>query len=135
MKKMDEHITADTVDAYLEALPTPVATTLHKVRKAILKAAPKAEEKIAYQVPSYKYMGYPLVHFAAFKNHLSFFGVSKDMYQHFAKELEPFKLVGTTIHFTVEKPLSVTLVQKMVKWRMQQNEALALAKKTKTKQH
>ncbi|RYE24754.1 MAG: DUF1801 domain-containing protein [Sphingobacteriales bacterium] len=133
MKKIVEHITADTVDAYIEAQPASVAVVLEKVRKAILKAAPKAEEKIAYQVPSYKYVGYPLVHFAAFKNHLSFFGVSKDMYQHFAKELEPFKLVGSTIHFTVEKPLPSALIQKMVQWRMQQNEALAVAKKAKAK--
>ena len=131
MKKNVEHITADTVDAYLAAQPAPVAATLEKIRTAILKVAPQAEEKISYQVPTYKYMGYPLVHFAAFKNHCSFFGVSKDLYQKFAKELEPFKLAGTTIHFTVEKPLPITLVQKMVKERMRQNETLALAKKGK----
>jgi uncharacterized protein YdhG (YjbR/CyaY superfamily) len=128
MKKTVEHITADTVDAYLQAQEADVAAALGKIRNAILKAAPKAEEKIAYQIPSYKYKG-ALVHFAAFKNHLSFFGVSKTMFKKFEKELADFKRVNTTIHFTAQKPLPVGLVQKIVKERIKENEALEAVKK------
>ena len=128
MKKTVEHITADTVDAYLQAQDADVAAALGKIRNAILKAAPKAEEKIAYQIPSYKYKG-ALVHFAAFKNHLSFFGVSKTMFKKFEHELADFKIVNTTIHFTAQKPLPVGLVQKIVKERIKENEALEAVKK------
>jgi uncharacterized protein YdhG (YjbR/CyaY superfamily) len=128
MKKTVEHITADTVDAYLQAQEAEVAVALGKIRNAILKAAPKAEEKIAYQIPSYKYKG-ALVHFAAFKNHLSFFGVSKAMFKKFEQELADFKIVNTTIHFTAQKPLPVGLVQKIVKERIKENEALEAVKK------
>lgn len=128
MKKTVEHKSGYTVDAYLQAQDDDVAAALGKIRNAILKAAPKAEELISYQIPTYKYKG-ALVHFAAFKDHLSFFGVSKTLFKKFEKELEDFKIVNTTIHFTVQKSLPVGLVQKVVKERIKENDALETVKK------
>lgn len=129
MTMSKNHIAA-TVDEYLDAIPDDVRKMLRKVREAIKEAAPKAEEVISYQIPTYKYLG-PVVHFAAFKNHCSFFGVSKSLLQNFEKELRPFKVSGTTIHFSVDNPLPAALVKKFVKERIKQNELLALAKKNK----
>ena len=122
---------AATVDGYLAALPEEQRAALEKIRHAIKAAAPNAEEMISYQIPTYKYKG-ALVHFAAFKNHLSFYGVSKEMMRSFAKELAPFEIANTTIHFTPGKPLPVTLVKKMVKARIKENEE-RVAAKTKRK--
>jgi len=127
---MSKNHIAATVDEYLDAIPDDVRKMLRKVREAIKEAAPKAEEVISYQIPTYKYLG-PVVHFAAFKNHCSFFGVSKSLLQNFEKELRPFKVSGTTIHFSVDNPLPAALVKKFVKERIKQNELLALAKKNK----
>ncbi len=132
MKKNVEHTTANTVDAYLQAQKEDVAAVLTQVRNAILKAAPKAEELISYQIPTYKYKG-PLVHFAAFKNHCSFFGVSKTVFKKFEKELADFNIANTTIHFTVDNPLPASLVQKMVKERIKENEILYAMKQTNAK--
>lgn len=127
---MNKNNIAATVDEYLNTLPGDVRETLQKVREAVKEAAPKAEEVISYQIPTYKYLG-ALVHFAAFKNHCSFFGVSKSLLQKFEKELKPFKISGTTIHFSVDEPLPAALVKKLVKERIKQNESLALARKNK----
>lgn len=121
MEKGNKTRVAQNVDEYLGSLSVPVRTMLEKVRAAIKKAAPKAEELISYQIPTYKYKG-ALVHFAAFKDHCSFYGVSKNMLKAFEKELSPFKVSGTTIHFHSDKPLPSALIQKMVRERVKENE-------------
>jgi uncharacterized protein YdhG (YjbR/CyaY superfamily) len=112
-----------TVDEYLAALPEDQQQALEKVR----------QEVISYQIPTYKYKG-PLVHFAAFKNHLSFVVVSKSIAQLFEKELAPFKSSGRTVHFTAEKPIPTALIKKIVKERMRENEVDDKLKTSKTPQ-
>ena len=120
MKKDTVVAIPKTVDEYLMALPEDQQDALEKIRQAIKSAAPKAEEVISYQIPTYKLNG-PLVHFAAFKNHLSLVVVSKSIAETFAKELAPFKSSGRTIHFTPEKPIPAALVKKIVKERVREN--------------
>jgi uncharacterized protein YdhG (YjbR/CyaY superfamily) len=118
-----------TVDEYLKALPEKERTVLSSLRKLIQAAAPKAEEKIGYGMPGYNYHGV-LVYFGAFKNHCSFFPGTA-MLEQFGKEIEPFKTSKGTLQFTVNKPLPSSLVKKIVKERVKQNEANALAKQLK----
>jgi len=120
---------AKNIDQYLQELPDDVRITLGKLRQTIKATAPKAEEIISYQVPTYKYMG-PLVCFAAYKDHCSLFVVSKNILKIFEKELQGYKTSGTTIHFTPEKPLPSALVQKIVQTRIQENEVRTQANKS-----
>ena len=117
-------VPAKNVDAYLATTPRELRTVLENLRKAIRAAAPKAEELISYQIPTYKYHG-PLVHFVARENHCSFIAVSKTVLEKFKNELADFDTSGTTIHFTIENPLSPALVKKIVKARVAENEANA----------
>lgn len=121
---------ASDVDGYLAALPEETRGTLEKLRAAIKAAAPEADEVISYQIPAYKYHG-PLVFFAAFKNHCSLYVVSKSILQTFSDELAPYKTSGTTIHFTAKNPLPATLVKKIVKTRIEENESRARQKQDK----
>lgn len=122
MEKAAKTATAKNVDEYLQALPEAVRITLEKVRQAIKAAAPNAEEVISYQIPTYKYHG-PLVHFMAGKNHCSFITVSKSINEIFKEELKPWRTSGTTIHFTTSHPLPSSIVKKIVKMRIKENEA------------
>jgi uncharacterized protein YdhG (YjbR/CyaY superfamily) len=118
-----------TVDEYMEALPEKERTVLGNLRNTIKATAPKADEAISYGMPGYKYHGM-LVYFAAFKNHCSFFpGTS--MLEQFGKEVEAYKTSKGTLQFTVDEPIPASLVKKIVKERMKQNEAKALAKQLK----
>jgi 3-methyladenine DNA glycosylase AlkD/uncharacterized protein YdhG (YjbR/CyaY superfamily) len=112
---------AKDVAEYLKPLPSTVKKTLQQLRKSIKTAAPNSEEVISYQIPSYKQNG-ALVHFAAFPKHCSFFVVSKNILRMFQKELREFKTSGTTIHFTPDKPIPSSLVAKIVKIRVNENE-------------
>ncbi len=118
-----------TVDEYLDKLPEEVRTLLAKLRATIKSTAPKAEEVISYGMPGYKYKG-PLVYFAAFKNHCSFFPGSSQIIKLY-DELKSFKTAKGTIQFTTDKPLPSAIVKKIVKARMQENEARQLAKQSK----
>lgn len=125
------YTTANTIDEYMETLPKDVRTVLENLRKTIKSVAPKAEETISYQMPAFKYYGM-LVYFAAFKNHCSFFpGGSASLAKELEAELKPYKTSKGTLQFTVDKPLPATLVKKIVKIRMKQNEERERARELK----
>jgi uncharacterized protein YdhG (YjbR/CyaY superfamily) len=119
---------AKTVDDYLAGLPTEDREALENLRKAIKAAAPQAEETISYRIPGYKYHG-ALVYFAAFKDHLSLFPAGKSVAAKFRQELKPFKVSGTTIHFTATNPIPASLVKKIVRFRIRENRSRAEKKK------
>jgi uncharacterized protein YdhG (YjbR/CyaY superfamily) len=114
----------ETVDDYLAALPEKERAVLQELRETIRSAAPEAEEVISYRIPLYKHHGH-LVGFAAFKKHCSLFVTNSAVRDQFAKDLEPYKVEGTTVRFTVENPLPAALVTRIVKSRMVENEARA----------
>ena len=64
--------TVTTIDEYIAQFPEDVQEKLQKVRATIRAAAPGAQEKISYQMPTF-YLRGNLVHFAAFKQHIGFF--------------------------------------------------------------
>jgi len=115
---------AKTVDEYLAALPAGQRAVLEHLRAAIRAAAPEAEELISYRIPTYKYHG-SLVHFAAFRDHCSLIVVSRPILEKFASDLEGYRTSGTTIRFTAEHPLPPTIVDAIVRARVEENEARA----------
>lgn len=105
-----------------EHFPTDVQVALQKLRNTIRSAAPQAEEVISYRIPGYLYHGM-LIYFAGFKNHCSLFPASKSTLKTFSEELKDFKIAGaSTIRFTPDHPLPASLVKKIVKTRMAENE-------------
>ncbi len=128
MKKANPGATPQTVDDYLSALPEDARATLEKIRKTIRAVAPKATEVISYQIPMYKQHGM-LVGFAAFKDHCSFFPGAKPVAT-YKDELKGYKTSKGTIRFPIGKPLPASLVKKLVKVRIAENEE-AFKKKEK----
>ena len=60
------------ISTYISAHPPEIRAMLERMRAIIRKAAPKASEAIAWDMPTFKQDG-NLVHFAAFKKHMSLF--------------------------------------------------------------
>jgi len=46
-----------TIDGYIKTFPRDIQNILEKMRQIIIKAAPKAEEAISYQMPTFKLKG------------------------------------------------------------------------------
>jgi uncharacterized protein YdhG (YjbR/CyaY superfamily) len=114
-----------SVADYLAGVREPQRAALEKLRKQIQAAAPEATETITYQMPGFRAHGRPLVSYAAFKDHCSFFPMSPKVIEEHADELKSYDLSKGTIRFTTEKPLPAALVKKIVKMRIEENEALA----------
>lgn len=123
--KQDESSqSASEVEKYLAKVPSEPRATLEKLRKTIKAAAPKAVEVISYGIPTFKLNGRMLVSYAAFKEHCSFFPGSAPIKAHEA-ELKSYVTSKGTIRFPISKPLSAALVKKLVKTRIEENEARA----------
>ena len=122
MKKGNPASIPKNIDEYLEGVPEPARSTLNKLRAVIRSAVPPgATEAITYRMPTFKYKG-SLVAFAAFKNHCSLFPMSLSVIETFKKELKGFHTSKGTLQFPLDKPLPATLVRKMVKARIVENE-------------
>ena len=113
---------AETVDGYLATLPKDARAALEKLRKTIKAAAPKATEGISYQIPTFKHQGM-LVAFAAFEGHCGFYVISENVLRAHAAELKDYQLNKASIRFPANKPIPATLVTKLVKARVAENEA------------
>jgi uncharacterized protein YdhG (YjbR/CyaY superfamily) len=124
-QKMDSGGTAaeaQAVDAYLAKVPEPARGTLNKVRAMIKAAAPaEATEGLSYGMPAFRYKG-ALVAYAAFKDHCSFFPMQSSLIDAMRDELKGYRTSKGTLQFGVAKPLPATLVKKMVKARVAENE-------------
>src|SRR5881275_3278258 len=109
-----------SVNAYLRAVPPAPRAALQKLRKTIQAAAPDATEGISYGIPMFKHHGM-LVGYAGFKEHCSLF-MSTYVTRALKKELAAYDTSKGTIRFTADNPLPATLVRKLVKARIAQNE-------------
>ncbi len=119
--------TNNPVDAYIAQFPPAVQARLQALRAAIREAAPDAAEKISYRMPTF-YLHGNLVHFAAFKDHISLFpdpsGVAA-----FAHRLTDYKTSKGTIQFPHDKPLPLELVREIVRYRADENRRAAEARR------
>ena len=79
-------------------------------------------------MPAFK-QGRLLVCYAAFKDHCSFFPMSLAVMGDFADELKGYDVNKGTIRFPMGKPLPTTLVRRIVKARLAENEAKQASRK------
>lgn len=126
MAKMNTQ--AQNIDEYIAGFPQNFQKLLTAMRTTIGKAAPGAEEAIKYGLPTFVLQG-NLVHFGAFKNHIGFYPAPAGI-EEFKKELAAYEQSKGAIRFPIDKPLPLTLIGNIVKFRVAQNLAKA---KEKTK--
>ena len=111
--------TGISIDAYIAESPPETQAVLEEVRGLIRAEAPEATETISYAIPTFDLDGTHLCHFAAFKNHLSFFPTGQAA-EAFADELKAYKGGKGTVQFPYGEPLPADLIRRMVAYRVQQ---------------
>ncbi|HKR60902.1 MAG TPA: DUF1801 domain-containing protein [Pyrinomonadaceae bacterium] len=121
---------AADIDEYIAGFPAEVQKLLEKVRSTIRKAAPKAEEAIKYQIPTFVLNG-NLISFAGYKNHIGIYPAPREVAE-FKKELSAYKGNKSTLQLPLDQPVPVDLISRIVKYQVKRSEARARAKK-KTK--
>ena len=117
------------IDEYILGFPKDVQKILQQLRVTIIKAAPEAAEVISYQMPAFKYKGI-LVYFAAYKNHIGFYPTASGI-RVFKNEISGYKNSKGAVQFPIDKPLPLSLISKMVKFRVKENLEKEVAKKKK----
>ena len=78
----------NSINEYIQSFPIEIQTILNELRTLIQKAAPEANEKMSYQIPTF-YLNGNLVHFAAFKNHIGFYPTPSGI-SHFSELLKKY---------------------------------------------
>ena len=111
--------TAKNIDDYVDRFPKGVQQLLERMRSTVRKAAPDANEKISYGIPTFT-LDRNLVHFAAFKNHIGFYPGALAI-RTFRKELSAYKSARGSVQFPIDHPLPLALVGRIVKFRVKQN--------------
>jgi uncharacterized protein YdhG (YjbR/CyaY superfamily) len=110
----------ETIDDYIKTFPKDIQGILQKMRLTVKQAAPRADEAISYQMPTFKLNGKNLVHFAAFKNHIGFYPTPSGN-ESFKKELSPYEGGKGSVRFPLNKPIPYDLVEKIVAFRVKEN--------------
>lgn len=117
MKKEKDSEGRRQVDEYLAHLPQESRRALEQLRQTISDLVPDATELISYQIPTFKLNNRMLASYAGFQKHCSFFPGAGPIAAH-EKELKSFVISKGTIRFTPEKPLSASLVKKLIKTKI-----------------
>lgn len=120
---------SELVDQYIAGQPEAVQAALEKVRGAIRKALPDAEEVISYQIPAYRQHGRIVIFFAGWKEHYSVYPAIGGLVEEFAKELAPYELSKGTIRFPLGKRVPVGLIGRLAKYRLEETEERVSARK------
>jgi uncharacterized protein YdhG (YjbR/CyaY superfamily) len=127
---MEKKAPPKNVDDYLKSFTGQQRETLENIRSTIKAAAPNAEEVISYGMPAYRKNGM-VGYFAGFKNHCSYFPGSYAVMKQFKEELKPYNVSKGTIQFPIDKPLSSSLLKKLVIAKIKENETKQTAKAAK----
>src|SRR5262245_16804687 len=94
-----------SVDQYIGAKTKDVQVILERVRRAILKAVPAADEGISYQIPTFKLNGVPVLYFAGWKKHYSLYPASDALVAKFKDELACYEISKGTIRLPLSEPV------------------------------
>ena len=106
-----------SVDEYIAAQPEGARDVLERVRGAIRRALPRADEVISYQIPAYKMHGRAVIYFAGWKQHYSVYPVSAQLLESLGEDVAQYEVSKGTIRFPLGEPVPVKLIQRIAKHR------------------
>jgi uncharacterized protein YdhG (YjbR/CyaY superfamily) len=118
-----------SVDEYIATHPPEVRKVLERVRGAIRKALPKAEEGISYQIPVYRQQGERVLFFAGWKEHFSLYPAGAALFEAFGDELAGCAISKGTIRFPLSDRVPVGLIGRIARFRAREAAERQKAKK------
>ncbi|HEY1659636.1 MAG TPA: DUF1801 domain-containing protein [Candidatus Sulfotelmatobacter sp.] len=113
----------NSVDDYIAAQPESARAILERVRDAIRKAIPAAEETISYKIPAYRLKseilnGETILYFAGWKNHYSLYPITASVIAEFKDEFASYEVNNKgTLRLPLSEPVPVQLIARIAKFR------------------
>jgi len=110
---------SENITEYINAAPRKSRKKLREMRACIRAAAPGAKESLKWGMPAFSYQRI-LVTFAAFKHHIGFYPTPSAV-KAFVKDLSKFVTADASIQFPLEKPLPLSLIRKITRFRVRES--------------
>ena len=117
-----------SIDEYISTFPEDAQKALEEIRAAIKAAVPAAEEYISYNMPAFKVNAEYFVHFSAWKNHIGMYPIPEGN-EAFQKESLKYKSAKSSLNFSLDKPMPLKFIEKVVKFRIAENLQRVKSKK------
>lgn len=106
------------VAKHYQSAPSPQRETMLEMRKRILELVPRAEEVVSYGMPAFKVDGKIVAGLLSNKKHVGYYPFSGSILHLFPDELAKFSTTKSALHVPVDKPLTKTLLTKLIKARL-----------------
>ena len=110
----------NSIDEYIDTFPEGVQRILQQVRQTIKAAAPGAEEKISYGIPTFTLNGKYLIYFAGWKQHISIYPIPTGD-EAFRQGIAPYVSGKGTLKFPISQPMPLNLITEIVKLKIAEN--------------
>jgi uncharacterized protein YdhG (YjbR/CyaY superfamily) len=107
-----------SIDGYLKGVPENRRQALKDLRKKILSIIPEAQECISYRMPAFRVNGMVVAGFAATTKGCSYFPFSGSTLKTLGPLVSRYEQTKSSLHFSPEVPLPLTLVRKLIKTRI-----------------
>jgi uncharacterized protein YdhG (YjbR/CyaY superfamily) len=107
------------IDEYHSSFPDDIQRILGQLRQTIKQTIPEATETISYGMPAFR-QNKVLVYYAVHNEHIGFYPTPNPII-HFKNELVKYKTSKGAIQFPIDKPLPLTLIKKIVKFRVEED--------------
>ena len=117
------------IDEYIALFTPEVRSILEKIRSTVREAAPDAEEKISYRMPTFALKGI-LIHFAAFKNHIGLYPPVKGD-EELQAEIAPYRGEKGNLRIPLDEPIPYALIRRIVKARVKEQSESAGSMRSK----
>lgn len=108
------------VRAHYQSAPIPHKETMLEMRRRILEIVPVAQEVVSYGMPAFKVDDTIVAGLLANKKHVGYYPFSGSILRLFPEELAGFSKTMSAIHVPIDKPLTKTLIKKLIKARLTQ---------------
>lgn len=110
-----------TVDDYIAGFSQERQAVLSKIRQVVRKAAPDAEERKSWGMPTY-WQRENLVHFSDAKHHVGFHP-SPEAIVAFEDKLAGYNRSKGTVQFPYAEPIPYGLIEEITRWRVKRVQA------------
>jgi uncharacterized protein YdhG (YjbR/CyaY superfamily) len=116
-----------SVDEYIAGQPGDVRPILERVRRAIRRGLPGAEEGIGYQIPCYRLNGRVVLYFAGWTRHFSLYPAGDRLVAELGDEISAYEISKGTIRFPLSHPVPARLIERIARFRAKEHAAQAMS--------